>query len=66
MGILDFRDRKRKKFVSTNGTPAKKIKTESGNYIAASYKTHVYLFYHFKNSFTILVLKTTHGLKFVC
>jgi len=46
-------DRKRKKFVSTNGTPAKKIKTESGNYIAASYKTHVYSDWMKKNNYNL-------------
>lgn len=42
------RDRKRKKFVSTTeGSRPKKIKTESGIYISASYKSNLYLFSQF-------------------
>ena len=36
----NFRDRKRKKFVSTGGSEVKKLKTEHGSYIKASYKSN--------------------------
>lgn len=39
------RDRKRKKFITESGEgKAKKIKTESGNWIPASYKSNLYPF----------------------
>jgi len=45
-------DRKRKKFVSTDGgNSAKKMKTESGNYIPASYKSNIYGDWIKKNKF---------------
>ena len=37
-----YRDRKRKKFVSDTGKDVKKIKTESGAKIPASYKADLY------------------------
>ena len=39
-----FRDRKRKRFVGTSGQDPKKkkIKTESGTWIPASYKSNAY------------------------
>ena len=41
--VLISRDRKRKKFVGDSGTEKqKKIKTESGHYIKASYKSSAY------------------------
>ena len=45
--LILCRDRKRKKFVSTEGSRPKKIKTESGIYISASYKSNLYLFNQF-------------------
>ena len=41
--IIFYRDRKRKKFVNESGKErSKKIKTESGTYIAASFKSNSY------------------------
>lgn len=40
--LFAFRDRKRKKFVGDSGTQPKRIKTESGQWIRASYKTNAY------------------------
>ena len=43
------RDRKKKKFITVgqNDAKTKKIKTESGQWIQASYKTNVYVLYFF-------------------
>jgi hypothetical protein len=45
VNVLYSRDRKKKKFVTVGQTDAKtkKIKTESGQWIQASYKTDVYV-----------------------
>lgn len=42
--LLMFRDRKKKRFVGTTGNQGKnkKIKTESGQWINASYKSDAY------------------------
>ena len=47
--ICHFRDRKKKKFVTVGQTDAKtkKVKTESGQWIQASYKTDVYVLLSF-------------------
>ena len=39
---LCFRDRKRKRFVTDSKEGVKKVKTESGNWIPASYKSNLY------------------------
>jgi len=41
--LLSYRDRKRKRFVGeSDTTKKKKIKTESGNWIDATYKSGMY------------------------
>lgn len=61
--ILFFiRDRKKKKFVTTNDNAAgkKKIRTESGAMISASYKSRAYPFKKILNGFchlNLIVLK---------
>jgi hypothetical protein len=42
-----LRDRKKKKFVSAHGLEQKqkKVKTESGTWVNASYKKNLYLFF---------------------
>ena len=42
LSLSASRDRKRKKFVGDGGTQPKRIKTESGQWIKASYKTSAY------------------------
>ena len=45
--IRNPRDRKRKKFVGESGKEGqKRVKTESGTWIAASYKSNAYLLYN--------------------
>lgn len=51
--LILCRDRKRKKFVSTEVSRPKKIKTESGIYISASYKSNLYLFNFFWHFWTV-------------
>lgn len=40
--VTQHRDRKRKKFVGDSGNEPKRIKTESGRWIKASYRSNIY------------------------